>query len=238
MLSENQSIQFNPNFTQPTIISLDNNNDKNLYSILDKLFDTQKKTPTKDILEINSVLPFKINDKPVTMQCKRPLCNRNLSTYSSKPEMPTHNPFASEFPKVSKCSKSLYEPPIPKLPKMSKCSKMSNPFTDVFKMEVNELHPNDIKIPKINKDINTYTYNPSKSNLVNTSTNIQYETIIIFFLSFIILFLLAPNISVLRYEDKVNNRYRPNIFRIILVSLVISVFFLMQSSVLLLENII
>ena len=30
MLSENQSIQFNPNFTQPTIISLDNNNDKKI----------------------------------------------------------------------------------------------------------------------------------------------------------------------------------------------------------------
>ena len=163
------------------------------------------------------------------MQCSRPLCNRSLSTFPpKKPEISSISPFVSELPKVSKCSKSLYKPPM---------SKLSDPFADVFKPNVDELNPIDIKMPKINRDISKSTFNPKKSNLVNTSTNIQYETIIIFFLSFIILFLLAPNISVLRYEDKVNNKYRPNIFRIILVSLVISVFFLMQSSILLLENI-
>ena len=103
---------------------------------------------------------------------------------------------------------------------------VNKPFMDSFDKTKELLFP----MKKSCKYMNKF----KSSN--NITENIQYETIIVFFISFIILFLLSKNISFLTYEDKKLNRNRPNLFRIMLLSFVISVFFLMQSNVSLLES--
>lgn len=102
----------------------------------------------------------------------------------------------------------------------SKCNKMpqlDKSFVDSFEDTREKLFPLKDALPK------------------NVNEDIQYETIIVFLISFILLYLISPNISFLSYEDKNMNKLRPNLFRIILLSFVIAVFFLMQSNITLLE---
>jgi hypothetical protein len=62
-----------------------------------------------------------------------------------------------------------------------------------------------------------------KTYLIN---DIQTNTIKIFLGLFIILYLVAPKFELLRVEDDLNKKiYKPNMFRIILISFIISLFY-------------
>ncbi len=62
-----------------------------------------------------------------------------------------------------------------------------------------------------------------KTYLIN---DIQTNTIKIFLGLFIILYLVAPKFEILRVEDDLNKKiYKPNMFRIFLISFIISIFY-------------
>lgn len=63
-----------------------------------------------------------------------------------------------------------------------------------------------------------------KSHLI---TNLEINTLKIFLGCFIVLYLVAPKFDMLREKDELNKKsYKPNIFRIALISLIISLFYL------------
>jgi hypothetical protein len=63
-----------------------------------------------------------------------------------------------------------------------------------------------------------------KSHLI---TNLEINTLKIFLGCFIVLYLVAPKFEMLREQDELNKKnHKPNIFRIGLISLIISLFYL------------
>ena len=146
--------------------------------------------------------------------------NSNGASCSKKPNMPSFNKLDLE-PYENKFNFTVGNKPATFTSEFKPFNKVNKPFIDSFDKTKKVLFPCESK-------------NISRNSLTE---NIQYETIIVFLISFIILFLLSTNISFLSYEDKELNRQRPNLFRIMLLSFVIAVFFLMQSNISLLENI-
>ena len=64
----------------------------------------------------------------------------------------------------------------------------------------------------------------NKSHLI---TSLEINTIKIFLGTFIILYLVAPKFEMLREKDELNKKvFKPNMFRIALISLIISLFYL------------
>ena len=58
-------------------------------------------------------------------------------------------------------------------------------------------------------------------------TLLEIDTLKIFLISFIVLYIVAPKFEMLREEDEIEkNVLKPNLFRISLISLIISLFFL------------
>ena len=63
-----------------------------------------------------------------------------------------------------------------------------------------------------------------KSHLI---TSLEINTLKIFLGTFVILYLVAPKFEMLREQDELNKKvHKPNIFRIALISLIISLFYL------------
>ena len=63
-----------------------------------------------------------------------------------------------------------------------------------------------------------------KSHLI---TNLEMNTIKIFLGTFIILYLVAPKFELIREQDELNKKvYKPNLFRIALIALILSLFYL------------
>ena len=143
---------------------------------------------------------------------------------SKKPKMPTLNRLKLE-PYENKFDFTVGNKPATLTTEFKPLNNINKPFIDSFDKTKELLFP----MKKSYKSINKFSNN-------DITENIQYETIIVFLISFIILFLLSRNISFLTYEDKQLNKNRPNLFRIMLLSFVIAVFFLMQSNVSLLES--
>ena len=57
--------------------------------------------------------------------------------------------------------------------------------------------------------------------------NIEINTLKLFFLTFIILYLVAPKFEMLRVKDDINKKeYRPNMVRIAIITFIISIFYL------------
>ena len=57
--------------------------------------------------------------------------------------------------------------------------------------------------------------------------SLEINTIKIFLGTFVILYLVAPKIEMLREQDELNKKvYKPNMFRIALISLILSLFYL------------
>ena len=168
--------------------------------------DIMKKLFSSDINLDSNSLPLTIGNKPASMKCKK------ISTLE--------NPFDFNLSNIKKPTMKSFNP-------FSSCKKKIHSFSNnSFDSNLDKMLPNSI-------------FEEKKSNITNLSKisfNIQHETIITFFISFLLLFSMSTKISFLRYVDE-NNNYKPNIFRVILLSFLISVFFLMQSSIFLLEKI-
>ena len=63
-----------------------------------------------------------------------------------------------------------------------------------------------------------------KSHLI---TSLEMNTIKIFLGTFIILYLVAPKFELIREQDELNKKaYKPNLFRIGLIALILSLFYL------------
>ena len=212
-------LEFNGNTKKPILIPITINNS----DIMKKLFSFDMNS------DLNS-LPLSIGNKPASMKC------RKISTLGNpfdmnirKPSMEMGNPFSS-------CKKNISTLGNP-FDINTREPKIDNPFSSCKKKDFSIQNENlDSRLDKMLSNSILQEKQSSKLNLSNISFNIQYETIIIFFVSFLILFYMSTRISFLRYVDE-NNNYRPNIFRVILLSFLISVFFLMQSSIFLLEKI-
>ena len=56
---------------------------------------------------------------------------------------------------------------------------------------------------------------------------IEFNTLKVFLCTFIILYLIAPKVDMLRVKDDINSKiYRPNMVRITLITFIVSLFFL------------
>lgn len=57
--------------------------------------------------------------------------------------------------------------------------------------------------------------------------NIEINTLKLFFLTFVVLYLVAPKFEILRVKDDINkNVYRPNMLRIAIITIIVSIFYL------------
>ncbi len=122
-----------------------------------------------------------------------------------------------------------YEPPvITELPSID-----SHP--------IGKLHPltfqssrNDSMLGSLFKNFTGMNIDVEKS--IELTSEIQYDTIKIFVISFAILYFLHPNLKFLNYEDEVDGKKKPKNFMIIIISLIISIAYFAASCIDLLDH--
>lgn len=71
---------------------------------------------------------------------------------------------------------------------------------------------------------------------IELTSEIQYDTVKIFFISFAILYFLYPNLKFLSYEDEEDGKKKPKMFMILIISLIISIAYFSASCIDLLDH--